>query len=58
MSGTVLWPDVFGKQKQWYTRVGVCVLVTQSCRDSVTPWTVAHQSPLSMEFSRQDYWSG
>ena len=29
MSGTVLWPDVFGKQKQWYTRVGVCVLVTQ-----------------------------
>ena len=25
---------------------------------SVTPWTVAHQAPLSMEFSRQDYWSG
>ena len=24
----------------------------------VTPWTVAHQSPLSMEFSRQEYWSG
>ena len=24
----------------------------------VTPWTVAHQVPLSMEFSRQDYWSG
>ena len=23
----------------------------------VTPWTVAHQSPLSMEFSRQEYWS-
>ena len=23
-----------------------------------TPWTVAHQAPLSMEFSRQDYWSG
>ena len=23
-----------------------------------TPWTVAHQSPLSMEFSRQEYWSG
>ena len=22
------------------------------------PWTVAHQAPLSMEFSRQDYWSG
>ena len=24
----------------------------------VTPWTVAHQTPLSMEFSRQEYWSG
>ena len=22
------------------------------------PWTVAHQAPQSMEFSRQDYWSG
>ena len=21
----------------------------------VTPWTVAHQAPLSMEFSRQEY---
>ena len=26
--------------------------------DSVTPWTVAHQAPLSMKFSRQEYWSG
>ena len=24
----------------------------------VTPWTVAHQAPLSMEYSRQEYWSG
>ena len=24
----------------------------------VTPWTVAHQTPLSMGFSRQEYWSG
>ena len=23
-----------------------------------TPWTVAHQAPLSMGFSRQGYWSG
>ena len=23
-----------------------------------TPWTVAHQAPLSMEFSRQEYWRG
>ena len=25
--------------------------------DSATPWTVAHQAPLSMEFSRQEYCS-
>ena len=24
----------------------------------VTPWTVAHQAPLSMGLSRQEYWSG
>ena len=23
-----------------------------------TPWTIAYQAPLSMEFSRQEYWSG
>ena len=23
-----------------------------------TPWTVAHQAPLSMGFSSQEYWSG
>ena len=26
--------------------------------DSVTPWTVTWQAPLSMWFSRQEYWSG
>ena len=29
-----------------------------SCLVTVTPWTVACQAPLSMEFSRQEYWSG
>ena len=24
----------------------------------MTPWTVAHQAPLTMGFSRQEYWSG
>ena len=24
----------------------------------VTPWTVLHQVPLSVEFSRREYWSG
>ena len=32
-------------------------LVSQS-RLTVSPWTIAHQAPLSMVFSRQEYWSG
>ena len=39
--------------------IGVCVL---SCFSHVqlfaTPWTAACQTSLSMEFSRQEYWSG
>ena len=35
-----------------------CLLSCFSCvRLFVTPWTLAHQAPLSMEFSRQEYWS-
>ena len=33
-------------------------LVAKSCPTLVTPWTVAHQAPLSMRFSRREYWSG
>ena len=33
-------------------------LVAKSCPTLVTPWTVACQAPLSMGFSRQEYWSG
>ena len=32
--------------------------VSQSCPTLVTRWTVAHQAPLCMEFSRLVYWSG
>ena len=28
------------------------------CNSFMTPWTVAHQLPLSMGFPRQEYWSG
>ena len=36
-----------------------CCLVTSVASNSfVTLWTVTHQAPLSMEFSRQEYWSG
>ena len=37
--------------------VCMCVLVAQSCRFFAASWTVAHQAPLSMEFSRQEYWN-
>ena len=33
-------------------------LVTKSCTTLATPWNVACQAPLSMEFSKQEYWSG
>ena len=26
--------------------------------NSATPWTIAHEAPLSVEFSRQEYWCG
>ena len=36
----------------------VCVSVAQSYPTLATPWTVAHQAPLSKGFSRQEYWRG
>ena len=34
----------------------MCIL--SPVRLFATPWAVAHQAPLSMGFSRQEYWSG
>ena len=36
----------------------VCVCTLSHVQLFVTPWSVAHQAPLSVGFSRQDYWSG
>ena len=33
-------------------------LLSKSCPTLAIPWTVACQAPLSMGFSRQEYWSG
>ena len=33
-------------------------LVAKSCPTFATPWTIALQVPLSVGFSRQEYWSG
>ena len=43
--------------------VCMCVCVHARARAvlsqlSATPWTAAHQAPLSMGFPRQEYWSG
>ena len=45
------------KEKEAYNSFGGG-LVTKSCPTLGTPWTVAHQAPLFMGFSRQEYWSG
>ena len=39
-------------------RIGEECYLLSRARLFATPWTVAHQAPLSMEFSRQEYWSG
>ena len=36
----------------------VCVKLLSCAWLVMNPWTVAYQSPLSMEFSRQEYWKG
>ena len=47
-----------GKQSLCVYKTQVCMCACSVISDSVTPWTVACQTPLSMEFSRQEYWSG
>ena len=37
---------------------GVGGLVAKLCLTLAIPWTVARQAPLSMGFSRQEYWNG
>ena len=36
----------------------VCAKSLSHVQLFATPWTVVHQAPLSMGFSRQEYWSG
>ena len=38
--------------------LAVCAWSLSHVQLFATPWTVARQAPLSMEFSRQEYWSG
>ena len=36
----------------------LCVLCAHLCPTLCAPWTIIHQAPLSMEFSREEYWNG
>ena len=49
------------RREKLLLRIGSESEVAQSCptlRVFATPWTVTHQAPPSMGFSRQEYWSG
>ena len=49
------------KQKDHLKKIKKCVCVCVICSvvsDSATSWIVAHQALLSMDFSREEYWSG
>ena len=67
--GGAWWTAVYGVAHSW-TRLKwlssssssssekvVEVSVTQSCLTLLTSWTVAHQAPLSMDFSGPEYWN-
>ena len=43
-----------GQLLEWSS---VCVYMLSHVQLFLTPWTMACQAPLSMEFSRQEYWS-
>ena len=45
-------------KKSFVKTACVCAKSLSRVRLFVTPWTAAHQAPLSMGFSRQEYWSG
>ena len=46
-----------GWEKVLYIHFSFCVQQLSHSQLFVTPWTVTHQTPLSMEFSRQECWS-
>ena len=49
--------DTWTKEAAWLQPKAFKCVSCSIMSDSVTPWTVAHQTPLSMGFPRQEYWS-
>ena len=57
--GTCIWQNFSPLSLEWgLSAFLVCFLVCNPCQTLETPWTLARQDPLSMGFSRQEYWSG
>ena len=52
--------QIFGAKGRFLCKEIACMSAKslQSCLTHVTLWTIAHQAPPSMGFSRQKYWSG
>ena len=57
--------DASDRGRLWWRLSPTSVRAVSHCAQSlsrarllVTPWTAAHQTPLSKEVSRQEYWSG
>ena len=51
-------PSILNQMERFCFSMKVKVKSLSHVRLFVTPWTVAYQAPLSMGFSRQEYWSG
>ena len=62
-AGGIKWEIEINIYKWLYTVENQCVFVCMPGHSVrvwlfLTPWTVSHQVPLFMEFSRQEYWRG
>ena len=53
----VWWAKPLSSARYCY-RLNVCVCMLSCVWLFATPWTIAHQAPLSVGFSRQEHWSG
>ena len=53
------WQDTLKEMKGKYNQdYSIQQEFRSDLKEKMTSWTVAHQAPLSMGFSRQEYWSG
>ena len=56
--GGTIQPTTEYKYSIFYGEIKKCVCVLSHVWFFMTSWTVVHQAPLSLGFSRQEYWSG